>query len=451
MKVTFLGAAGTVTGSKYLVEGGNSRLLIDCGLFQGVKTLRQRNWGVLPFDPAGLDAVVLTHAHMDHTGYLPVLVRNGFRGPIYCNPPTLDLVKILLADSAKLQEEEARFANKEGFSKHHPAKPLYDSDDVLAVEPLLRPLGIADPLEIGSCRVHRTIAGHILGATSVRVEADGASVLFSGDLGRSNDPLIPAPDRFGASDWVIMESTYGDENHAAVDPVEALAQVLERTIARHGILLIPSFAVGRAQHLLFELDEVFRRGLVEPIPVYVDSPMASDVTDLYLRHASYHRLSAGACERVCLRAKFTRDVEESKRINGQRGPFVVISSSGMLTGGRVLHHFKRIAPESENTILLPGFQAPGTRGAALAHGRETVKVHGRYVPVRAEVVQLGIFSAHADQRELLDWLGHAPRPPEQVMLVHGEPEAADALRVRIQEFLQFPVRAAVDGEVVVCE
>ncbi|MGE3163327.1 MAG: MBL fold metallo-hydrolase RNA specificity domain-containing protein [Planctomycetota bacterium] len=450
MKVTFLGAAGTVTGSKYLVEAGSGRFLIDCGLFQGVKALRRRNWARLPIDPATLDAVVLTHAHLDHTGYLPVLVRNGFRGPIYCNPPTLDLVKILLADSAKVQEEEARFANKEGYSRHHPAVPLYGTEEVAAVEPQLRAVGVADPLQVGGCAVHRSIAGHILGATSVRVVGDGVSVMFSGDLGRFHDPLIPAPDHVGAADWVIMESTYGDETHAGVDPVEAIALVLRRTIDRRGVLLIPSFAVGRAQHLLFALDEVFRRGLVEPVPVYVDSPMATDVTDLYLRYPSYHRLTPEACQRVCSRAKFTADVEESKRINGQRGPFVVIASSGMLTGGRVLHHLKRIAPEAENTILLPGYQAPGTRGAALVHGRESVKVHGRYVPIRAEVVQLGMFSAHADQHELLEWLGHAPRPPSQVMLVHGEPEAADVLRVRIEEFLRFPTRAAIDGETVVC-
>ena len=437
MKLTFLGATGTVTGSKYLLEAEGEKLLIDCGLYQGVKQLRLRNWKPLPIEPGEIDAVALTHAHIDHSGFLPALVRDGFAGPVYCTLPTRELCEILLPDAGRLQEEDAEYANRKGFSKHSPALPLYTEADA---DRALRSLS-ARPFDewhsLRSFRVRFRPAGHILGAASVEVEHDGRRVLFSGDLGRPEDLLMHPPAPPEEPDWVVIESTYGDRHHVEEDPFESLAGLLRRTVERGGILLIPSFAVGRAQTLLYCLHQIFSRGLAPEVPVFVNSPMATDVTKLFRRSCDYHRLTDRLCGSVCDVAQYTRSPEESKQLARRRGPAVIISASGMASGGRILHHLKELAPDPRHTILFPGFQAPGTRGDALVRGADAVKIHGRYVPVEAEVVQLDIFSAHADQKELLAWLGHCKKPPKHVYVTHGEAVPADTLRLKIQESLGY--------------
>jgi metallo-beta-lactamase family protein len=437
LKTTFMGAAGTVTGSKYLVESGDTRIMVDCGLYQGVKVLRQRNREPLGVRPSELSGVVLTHAHLDHSGYLPALVRDGFEGRIYCTPPTAGLGGILLPDSGYIQEEDARYANRRSFSKHAPALPLYTQADAERVDDHFVPLELDEEHRIGALRFRFSSAGHILGAASVWVSDGQRSVLFSGDLGREDDLLMQPPDPPPTADYVVIESTYGDRTHERVDPIEFVAGVVTRTIERGGVVLIPSFAVGRAQAMLYCLHEVFERGRAPRVPVYVNSPMATSVTDLYRRHADYHRLEPELCDRVCDVAQYTRSVEESKRLVENRRPSVIISASGMATGGRVLHHLRALAPDSRNTILLPGFQAPSTRGDAIARGVEAVKIHGAYVPIKAEVVQIDAFSAHADQPGLLAWLRRIPARPKRVFVTHGEPVASDALRLLIQDELGF--------------
>ena len=442
MKLTFLGGTGTVTGSKYLVETDRERILIDCGLYQGVKQLRLRNRQPLPAELADLDAIVLTHAHIDHTGYLPALVRDGFEGPIYCTPPTLALCRILLPDSARIHEEDAAYANRKGFSKHKPALPLYTEEDAERALELLEPLDFGEPLALETLTVSIRPAGHILGAGSVEIRGEAGSILFSGDLGRDDDLLMHAPERPGRPDWLVVESTYGDRNHPEVDPIEEIARVLARTLERGGTLLIPSFAVARAQNISYCLHQIFERDLAPRVPVYLNSPMATRVTALYQRHASYHRLPADLASEVCSLPHFVRSVDESKELTARgRFPAVIISASGMATGGRVLHHLESLAPDPRNTILLPGFQAPGTRGQAIAAGVEAVKIHGAYVPIQAEVVQLDFLSAHADQADLLRWVGACEQPPREVYVTHGESLSSDVLRHEIQERLSF--RASV--------
>jgi len=434
MKLTFLGAAGTVTGSKYLLTTEHERVLIDCGLYQGVKQLRLRNWQRLPLDLETLDAVILTHAHIDHSGYLPALVRDGYRGPVYCTPPTEELCRILLPDSGRLNEEDAIYANRKGFSKHRPARPLYTEEDALRALERFVGLEFGEPLAIGGLRIRIRPAGHILGAGSVQVTHRGGTLLFSGDLGRGDDLLMYPPEAPGSPDQVVLESTYGDRRHAEADPIAELAALLERTLSRNGTLLIPTFAVGRAQTILYCLHQVFQRGLAPRVPVYLNSPMATSVTRLYQRFCDYHRLSTELCDEVWGSTHFVRSVEESRELS-ERGSFpgVILSASGMATGGRILHHLKALAPGRRNTILLPGFQAPGTRGDAIARGVEAVKIHGSYVPVRAEVAQFDLLSAHADQRGLLDWLAKCAPTPKQVYVTHGEAVPADALRHEIAE------------------
>jgi len=437
MKITFLGGVGTVTGSRFLIESGATRVLVDCGLYQGLKQLRLRNWRPTPFAPDSLDAVLLTHAHLDHSGYLPALARDGFGGPIHCTAPSGALCGILLPDSGYLNEEDARYANRKRFSKHEPALPLYTQEDAEAVLGQLRPRAFGEVLRVGELSVRFFPVGHILGAAGVEVRDRRHGVVFSGDLGRFDDLLMRPPEPPAEADWIVMESTYGDREHGEADPVAEIASVLRRTLERGGALLMPSFAVGRAQTLLFCLHRIFEQGLAPRVPVYVNSPMATNVTALYQRFHEFHRLSAEECASVCDVAEFVRDVEASKELSAKRGPMVIVSASGMATGGRVLHHLRALAPDPRNTILLPGFQAVGTRGAAIAAGAESVKIHGQLVPVRAEVIQLDLLSAHADRQDLIRWLGSAPRTPRRVFLVHGEPAAADALRFGIHERLGY--------------
>ncbi len=429
MKLTFLGGAGTVTGSKCLVDTGSARILVDCGLFQGLKRLRERNWQRLPFDVAALDAIVLTHAHLDHTGYLPVLARDGFRGKVYCTAATAKLVEILLPDSAHLQEEEARYANKHRFSKHRPALPLYTREDAAAALELLRPVDWTDGVAIRpDVSVRFSAAGHLLGAASVLVESPGRRVLFSGDLGRPDDPMMRPPDPPPAADWAVIESTYGDRLHPAGDAERALAVAINRAAARGGVIVVPAFAVGRAQLLLHLIARLKERSAIPDLPVFLNSPMATDATKIYRAHRREHRLTERECEVMCTAARFVASVEESKSLNGLTGPALIIAGSGMATGGRVIHHLKTFARDERHMILFTGFQAPGTRGAALVAGADTVKIHGEWIPVRAEVVQLQEASGHADRDQLVAWLARMERAPQRVFVNHGDPAAADTLR-----------------------
>ncbi|MCO6055344.1 MBL fold metallo-hydrolase [Pseudomonas sp. MOB-449] len=441
--ISFLGGAGTVTGSKYLLEHGGQRVLVDCGLFQGYKALRLRNWDTFPIRPQRLDAVVLTHAHLDHSGYLPALVRDGYRGPIYATEATCELAEILLRDSARLQEEEAEYANHRGYSRHHPAKPLYTEADAERALKQLRPLALHHPAEIAS-GIHLQLrpAGHILGAAMVELEAGGRRMLFSGDLGRPDDPLMVAPEAVEGADILLVESTYGNRLHPVEDTRKVLADVINRTALRQGIVVVPSFAVGRAQLLMYLLYRLKQEAMIPDLPVYLNSPMATDVTTLYQRFHHEHRLSRADCEGMCRVARFVRTVDEARQLEQLRKPAVIIAGSGMATGGRVLHHLKALAPNARNTILLSGFQAGGTRGALIASGAHEVRIHGEDIPIRAEVVTLENLSAHADAGEILDWLRPFSRVPKHTFVVHGEPDAADCLRRRIRQELGWSVSVA---------
>jgi metallo-beta-lactamase family protein len=439
MRIEFLGGVGTVTGSKYLLEHNGRRLLVDCGLFQGLKQLRLRNWEPLPVKASEIDAVLLTHAHMDHSGYVPRLVKLGFKGPVYCSGATRDLCELLLPDSGRLQEEEADFANRHGHSKHKPALPLYTQEEAGAALKRFETIPFDkehSPWPGWSWRLKR--AGHILGAASVNISWTGGSILFSGDLGRSDDLVMRPPESPEQADYVVVESTYGDRRHRDVDTLMALADVVNRTAARGGVVVIPSFAVGRAQTILHCIHLLKKAHRIPDMPVYLNSPMAADATRIFRHHLDEHRLSAEQCATMSKEVTIANTVEESKRLNTLTFPSIIVSASGMATGGRVLHHLKTYAPDARNTILFAGFQAAGTRGAALVGGSEAVKIHGAYVPVRAEVANLDTLSAHADRGQLLAWLG-ALRTPKRVFVTHGEPVAADALRLAIEERHGWPV------------
>ena len=444
MRIQFLGGTGTVTGSKYLLDHQGRQLLVDCGLFQGLKQLRLRNWDPLPIRPADIDAVLLTHAHLDHSGYVPRLVQLGFRGRIYSSEATRDLCNLLLPDSGRLQEEAADFANRHGHSKHRPALPLYTEDEARAALEHFEVLPFDEevsPWPQWSWTLRR--AGHILGASSVRVgwsDADGGrpgSLLFSGDLGRSQDLVMNPPEAPPEAEYVVVESTYGDRIHSAEDPLDALAQVVNRTAARGGIVVIPAFAVGRAQTLLHALHLLKEQGRIPKLPTYLNSPMAADATRLYRHHRDQHHLDDAQCAALGREATIVNTVEESKRLNSLTYPSIIVSASGMATGGRVLHHLAAYAPDPRNTILFTGFQAAGTRGATLLGGADAVKIFGVYVPVRAEVANLDMLSAHADRPQLLEWLGRLGTPPRRVFVTHGEPVAADRLRMGIEEQLHW--------------
>ncbi|MCR5881999.1 MBL fold metallo-hydrolase [Rhizobacter sp. J219] len=439
MKLTFLGGTGTVTGSKYLLEHQGQRLLVDCGLFQGLKQLRLRNWDSFPVPPSSVSAVVLTHAHLDHSGFIPRLRQAGFRGPVYCSEPTRELCGLLLPDSGRLLEEEADYANRHGFSKHQPALPLYTEDDARAALSAFRSVPFHEEFTpIPGVYVSLRRAGHLLGAASLQVRWGRKTLLFSGDLGRATDLVMPPPAPPLACDWLVVESTYGDRTHGGVDALGLLAELVNRTAARGGVVVIPAFAVGRAQTLIYALHLLREQHRIPELPVFLNSPMAADATRLYLEHRREHRLSAEECEAMCRGVKIVNTVEESKRLNDLRVPSVIISASGMASGGRVLHHLKAFAPDPRNSILFAGFQAAGTRGAAMVAGASTVKIHGQHIPVRAEVACIDSLSAHADQGELLDWVGALPSPPQRVFVTHGEPVAADTLRQAIEERHRWP-------------
>ena len=438
MHLQFLGATDTVTGSKYLVQHGSARLLVDAGLFQGFKELRLRNWSPLPVRAAQLEAVVLTHAHIDHSGYLPLLARQGFDGPVYCTPATYELCRILLPDCGYLLEEEAEFNNRHGTSKHHPALPLYTRDDAVRCLRLFKPVKYEEAFEpVPGLHARFWNSGHMPGSAFVRLDDGKRSILFSGDLGRPNDLMLKPPVTPEAADYLVIESTYGDREHLATDPLTVLADVINRTAARGGVVVIPAFAVGRAQALLYCIHLLKQRGLIHHLPVYLNSPMAASATRVYLRHTELLRLSRGECEAMAAGAQVVETADDSRLLNARKGPMVIVAASGMAVGGRVVHHLKAFAPDRRNTILLAGFQAAGTRGAALANGAARLRIFGEDVPVRAEVARLDHLSAHADAGEILAWMGELQRAPKKVFITHGEPAAADALRQRIERELHW--------------
>ena len=449
MRLTFLGATQTVTGSKSLLQIDGSKLLVDCGLFQGGRDLRERNWSQLPIAPAAIDAVVLTHAHLDHSGYVPRLVRDGFKGPIFCTPATADLCEILLLDSAHLMERDAEFANRHGFSRHKPALPLYTVADAEVALRRLRRVRFDQSFEpLSGARALFRPAGHILGAAMVEIDDGRRRVLFSGDLGRPQDPIMPEPSLPPAADVLIVESTYGDRRHPAVDVEEHLTRIITTTVARGGSIIVPAFAVGRAQSMLYYLERLKRTRRIPDVPVFLDSPMAVDASDVLCKHLENHKLDETACRRICSIARYVRTVDESKSLDHQTMPRIIISASGMATGGRVLHHLKALASDARNAVLLTGFQAAGTRGAQLLAGARQLTIHGETVPVRASVENLAMLSAHADCDEILRWLKQFREPPQRTFVIHGEEHAAESLAARIHGELHWQVDVPSYGTAV---
>jgi metallo-beta-lactamase family protein len=448
----FLGAAGGVTGSKYLFSYGDDQVLIDCGLFQGLKELRQRNWASVPIDLARLRAVILTHAHIDHSGYLPRLVSKGYKGPVFATPGTCDLLGVMLPDAAHLQEEEARYARQKGYSKHSPALPLYTVEDAEQSLTLLRPLRVGQSVEvIKGVSLDFGRVGHILGAGSARLsfEVNGQkkTLLDSGDLGRYDRPILKDPEPARNADWLLLESTYGNRTHAKDSEIE-LRNLIKETVAQRGCLLIPAFAVGRTQDLIYTIRKMEDEGEIPAIPVHVDSPMGLEATEIYCRHPEEHDFemqqlsSQESCPISSRHMVVHKSPEQSKSINQSKGPMVIISASGMATGGRVLHHLKQRLPNLDTTVLFAGYQAEGTRGRLLQDGAKEVKLLGEIVPVRAQIKVIDGFSAHADQGEILRWLGTFKQAPRMTYIVHGEPPAAAALADSIRERLKWKVEIA---------
>ncbi|MBF8299408.1 MAG: ysh1 [Dehalococcoidia bacterium] len=453
VSLTFLGGAQTVTGSRFLLSVGESRYLFDCGLFQGPRQVRELNWQPFPIDPDQLNAVVLTHAHLDHSGYLPLLAQGKRELPVYASEATAALLGILLPDAGYLQEEEARYANKKGYSRHRPALPLFTAQQATEALKSLVPIPMDTIKEIGEgVSIRMRPAGHILGSAIVEcvINQRGrppCTVVFSGDLGRFGQEFMKAPTLIQDADYVVVESTYGDREHPAPLAEESLEFAVLDTYRRNGVLLIPSFAVGRAQEVLYHLRRLEDKGKVPVQPVYIDSPMATTATDIYCRFGDEHNLGVNLlmdeskCPLRCRDTRFTRDVEESKALNVAPRPFIVITASGMCEGGRVMHHLKHRLADPRNTVLLVGFQAKGTRGRLLRDGASSLTIHGEAVPVQAQVASLESFSAHGDRHDLLRWLEGFQRPPKMTFVVHGEHNASESLRVQVQERLGWPVQA----------
>ena len=441
MKIQFLGATGTVTGSKFLVSTEHTRLLVDCGLFQGYKNLRERNWQPLPFDVNSLDAVVLTHAHLDHSGMIPLLYQQGYRGPVYCSTATLELCRLLLPDSGHIQEEEAKFRNQHKLSKHHPARPLYDLKTARDSLSLFRTLDFHQTTTLNDLSFSLSGTGHILGAASIRVTDHQRSIIFSGDVGRPNELVMLAPEPLADCDCLVIESTYGDRLHEQDDASDKLAGIINQTVQKGGSILIPSFAVGRAQTVMFILAELIRQQAIPKLPIFLDSPMAINASDIYCRHHQLHRLTPDQCRTMSELVEYTREVEESKALSRISYPHIIISASGMATGGRVLHHLRRMLPDNRNAVVMAGYQAGGTRGRKLLDGDQLVKIFGQDVPVKARIEAIETLSAHADYQELIGWLKSSDNlHPKQVFVVHGEPDAADAFRLQLQDQLGWQVK-----------
>jgi len=432
--LTFHGAAGTVTGAKFLLETARSRVLLDCGLFQGERERRQRNWAPPPFEPRGLAAVLLSHAHIDHAGYLPRLVRDGFAGPVYCSPATADLLRIMLPDAARLQEEEAEYRNRVGATRYEPALPLFTVEDAERAVALVRPVGFGKAFEAApGVRARFRGSGHILGASIVEVEPDGRRLVYSGDLGRYDVPVMRDPERVQEADTLLVESTYGNRLHPDDDGTATIVEAVRRAVERRGVLLVPAFAVGRTQDLLYLLRDLEEQGRIPRIPVYLDSPMAIAATVVYAQHPEEHdpdvARAAAAGRRPFAPARFhlASTVGESKRLNDLEGPAVIVAGSGMATGGRILHHLRRRLGDERTTVLFVGYQAAGTRGRLLRDGARSVSIFGEAVEVRATILATDALSAHADRRDIVRWLRGFRRPPSATWVVHGEPEAAAGL------------------------
>jgi metallo-beta-lactamase family protein len=482
VQLTFFGAAQTVTGSKYLLESGTSRILVDAGLFQGLKELRLRNWQDLPVPASSIDAIVLTHAHLDHCGYLPRLAMQGFRGRVFCTAGTRDLCRIVLPDSGRIQEEDAANANRHGFSRHSPALPLYGEADAFRAVSLLQPVGYERAMPVADgISVDFVSAGHLLGSAYARVRVEGLTLLFGGDLGRYDRPVLPDPSPVAEADYLLVESTYGDRVHPEDDDGEQLAATIRTTVERGGKLIVPAFAIGRVEELLYWIGYLEERQRIPVLPVYLDSPMALEALARYTERineldpdlvperaddkapfdeaahepAARRRQQAAQERRMCAfctrRFRAVQTSGESKEVTASTAPAIVISSSGMATGGRVLHHLKAALPEPRNTVLLVGFQAAGTRGRQLLEGMPTVKIHGQHIPVRAHVHHIASMSAHADSTEILRWLGNFARPPRTTFLVHGEPPAMAALQAAVKAKLGWNVHMPRLGEAVTLE
>lgn len=452
-ELTFLGAARTVTGSKYLLEHSGSRILVDCGLFQGLKELRLRNWDALPIRPDSIHAVVLTHAHLDHVGYLPRLVAQGYRGRIFCTGGTADLCRLVLPDAARIQEEDARQANKHGYTKHRPALPLYAESDAYRAISQLQPLGYERPIEVApGITVRFSQVGHLLGSAYVLTElAGGRTILFGGDLGRYSRPVLQDPADAAAADVVLVESTYGDCDHPPEDHGEALAAVIRDTAGRGGKLIIPSFAVGRVGELLYWVRRLEGDRRIPVLPVYVDSPMATEALRFYTGRVAeldpdMRPAEKGVSAFASTRFQTVASPQQSKQLTASRQPAIVITSSGMATGGRVLHHLVAALPDPRHTVLFVGYQAAGTRGRQLVDGAAQVKIHGRQIPVKARIHKLDSMSAHADRGEILRWLGTLPRRPGRLCLVHGEPAQMDALKALVADRLRWDACTPAHGE-----
>ncbi len=464
MRLSFHGAARTVTGSRHLLEAGGQRVLIDCGLFQGLKELRLRNWEAPGFEPGFLDHVVLTHAHIDHSGFVPRLLQYGFRGPIHTTPATAELLEIMLMDSAHIQEEDAAWANKKGFSKHRPAEPLYTSIDALQSLKLLTPTAFGKWVKLSpELRFRFTNSGHILGAaflefrvqggeeTAGKVNPGETTIVFSGDLGRYHVPLHQDPDPLPPCDVLVVESTYGDRKHEEATVLDQIRADFEQTVHRKGVILVPSFAVGRVQLVTLILRELMRDGDLAEVPIHIDSPMAIDATAIYSRHLYDSNLDQdvthdGRSRIFPFKVRLHRTVHESKMLNNLPGPRVIIASSGMMTGGRILHHLTRRLGDHNNLVLLTGYQSVGTRGRALQDGARSLRIHGQNIPVEAKVATINGLSSHADGDEIMRWIGTAPRKPEKVFVVHGQPEAAEHLAARIAGDFGSQVEVPDQGE-----
>jgi metallo-beta-lactamase family protein len=446
--LTFLGAAGTVTGSKHLLELDGRRILIDCGLFQGLKELRLRNWGAFLVDPARIDAVVLTHAHLDHCGYLPRLVAAGFKGRVFCTAGTRDLCTLVLPDSARIQEEDARQANRHHYSRHSPAQPLYTENDAVRALDRLQPVGYDRPLPVvPGVEVDFINAGHLLGSAYARIRVGGKTILFGGDLGRYGRPVLPDPTPVSEADILLLESTYGDRLHEPDDDGERLARIVTDAATRGGRLIIPAFAIGRVEEVLYWIKRLEDQRRIPVLPVFVDSPMAAGALQFYTNRMNeldddIQPLTRDVTAFATRRMVTVASVQESKELVASRTPAIVIASSGMATGGRVLHHLAAALPDSRNTVLFVGYQAVGTRGRLLCDGAKQVKIHGHFVPVAARIEQIDSMSAHADAGEIMRWLSGFSRPPSMTYLVHGEPVPLQTLASRIAAEKQWPVHIA---------
>jgi len=434
----FLGAAGTVTGSKYLLSHSGKKILIDCGLFQGLKALRLKNWEPFPVKAADIDCIILTHAHIDHSGYIPRIIKEGFKGPIYATPATKDLCRILLPDTGYLLEEEAEYLTRIKRSKHSPALPLFNQREAEQSLKYFDAIPFHEKKSLSQdISFEFRYAGHILGAASVVMNVAGRKIIFTGDVGRRNDNILYPPENLPATDYLVTESTYGNRLHKKVSPLDDLAEIVNETYKRGGVVMIPAFAVGRAQALMYDLSLLRQQKRIPDFPMFLNSPMAVNASQLFCEYNKLHKLSAAECTEMCDIVKYVHSAEESRSLNGRKGPMLIIAGSGMVTGGRILHHLKEFASDPKNTIVLTGFQAAGTRGEALERGAESIKIHGEYVPIRAQVKSLDNVSAHADYSEMLQWFSQSKIQPKKVFITHGEPSAADEFRRRITETLKW--------------